>query len=146
MTPASLELSKPNLFHNFTTLGLYLGYLAVGVLFYASVETFDAGTTNSSKWTALDAIYFAHVTMSTVGYGDLTPSSAGSQLFTLFYIVFGVVVIFTRISGLVTAFTQPVFNYCRELLELAFPQHAIDSGRAASRTQAADARALLVAQ
>ena len=122
VTPASLELSRSNLVRNLTTLGLYIGYLAVGILFYQSVES-----TAKGKWTTLDAIYFAHVTMSTVGYGDLTPSSSGSQLFTLVYIVFGVVVIFTRISGLVTAFTQPVFNHCRELLERLFPQETIDS-------------------
>jgi voltage-gated potassium channel len=39
--------------------------------------------------TLLDAFYFAVVTMSTVGYGDMTPTSQVARLFGLSFLVVG---------------------------------------------------------
>ena len=44
------------------------------------------------SWSAGDAVYFATVTMTTVGYGDLKPGSTENQLLTIFFILFGVIV------------------------------------------------------
>ena len=38
-------------------------------------------------WTIIQALYFSVVTLTTVGYGDLTPTSAGTQIFTIIYIL-----------------------------------------------------------
>jgi hypothetical protein len=71
---------------------LYLAtYLTVGCAFYMKVE----------GWTLIDSLYFSMVTMSTVGYGDLSPTMAGSRVFTIIYIVVGIVSVFVRLSGLV---------------------------------------------
>ncbi len=45
-------------------------------------------------WTIIEALYFCIVTLATVGYGDFTPTSAGTQIFTIVYILtgFGVLV------------------------------------------------------
>ena len=45
-------------------------------------------------WTIIEALYFCVVTLATVGYGDFTPTSAGTQIFTIVYILtgFGVLV------------------------------------------------------
>ena len=45
-------------------------------------------------WTIIEALYFSVVTLTTVGYGDLSPTSAGTQIFTIVYILtgFGVLV------------------------------------------------------
>ena len=40
----------------------------------------------TEPWSIVDALYFATVTMSTVGYGDFSPSTGGSRIFTCFYI------------------------------------------------------------
>ena len=40
-------------------------------------------------WTIIEALYFSIVTLTTVGYGDLTPTSAGTQIFTIIYILTG---------------------------------------------------------
>jgi hypothetical protein len=57
--------------------------LAIGVLFYTSVE----------GWSVLDAVYFCVVTLGTVGYGDITPTTNIGKFFTIIYIIFGLVII-----------------------------------------------------
>jgi hypothetical protein len=57
--------------------------LAFGVVFYTQVE----------GWSLLDAIYFCVVTLGTVGYGDITPTTNPGKLFTIIYIVIGLGVI-----------------------------------------------------
>ncbi len=41
-------------------------------------------------WTIIEALYFSIVTLTTVGYGDLAPTTAGTQIFTIFYILTGI--------------------------------------------------------
>jgi voltage-gated potassium channel len=41
-------------------------------------------------WGWVDSFYFTVITLTTVGYGDLAPSSSGSKLFTVFYIAAGI--------------------------------------------------------
>ena len=60
-------------------------YICAGQLYYTSNE----------DWSALEALYFIVATMSTVGYGDLTPTSDGCRAFTAAYILVGVLLIFT---------------------------------------------------
>lgn len=50
--------------------------LLVGsVIFYINVE----------GWTVIDALYFSVMTMATIGYGDFTPSSDLSKIFTVIF-------------------------------------------------------------
>jgi voltage-gated potassium channel Kch len=55
-----------------------------GTLFYWRFE----------DWTVIESLYFCIVTLTTVGYGDFSPTTAGTQIFTIFYILtgFGVLV------------------------------------------------------
>ncbi len=57
--------------------------VVIGVVFYTNVE----------HWSLLNAIYFCVVTLGTVGYGDITPTTDAGKLFTVFYIIFGLAVI-----------------------------------------------------
>ncbi len=58
--------------------------VVTGTLFYWRFE----------DWTVVEAFYFCIVTLTTVGFGDLSPTTAGTQLFTVVYILtgFGVLV------------------------------------------------------
>jgi voltage-gated potassium channel Kch len=37
-------------------------------------------------WTYIEALYFSIVTLTTVGYGDFSPTTAGTQTFTIFHL------------------------------------------------------------
>ena len=53
--------------------------VVTGTIFYWRTE----------DWTIIQALYFSVVTLTTVGYGDLHPTSAGTQIFTIIYILTG---------------------------------------------------------
>jgi hypothetical protein len=57
-----------------------LSVLAIGAVFYHFVE----------GWSWLNAVWFCVVTLATVGYGDLTPSTDVGKIFTMFYIIIGI--------------------------------------------------------
>jgi voltage-gated potassium channel Kch len=50
-----------------------------GTIFYWRAE----------DWTFVQSLYFSVVTLATVGYGDLTPTSDGTRIFTIIYILMG---------------------------------------------------------
>jgi potassium channel subfamily K, other eukaryote len=53
------------------------------------------------KWTIIDSIYFAVSTFTTCGYGDLQPTTEAGQIFTIFFAIYGVLIlgIFIGIAG-----------------------------------------------
>ena len=53
--------------------------LLAGTLFYHSVE----------GWSWIDSLYFSVITLATVGYGDLAPTTLWSKIFTIAYIFIG---------------------------------------------------------
>jgi voltage-gated potassium channel len=57
-----------------------LGWIGIGTVLFHRLES----------WTWIQSFYFPVVTISTVGYGDLVPTSDGSRLFTAIYILVGV--------------------------------------------------------
>jgi voltage-gated potassium channel len=54
--------------------------VAVGTFVYSALE----------GWSLIDALYFSVVTLATVGFGDLTPTTDIAKLFTVGYIVTGI--------------------------------------------------------
>ena len=99
-------------------VGLICGfYFTWSILFYGYYEDIEP----------LDAIYFAVVTMSTVGYGDISASDdVTSELVTVLFIFFGIVVVFGEVSKVVSDLMAPFFACVRNMLDRRFPQQSID--------------------
>ena len=57
-----------------------LSLVAVATVMYRILE----------DWSWVDSLYFSVVAISTVGFGDLTPTTDATKLFTVAYIVAGV--------------------------------------------------------
>lgn len=75
-------------------LGILFTLLLSAVVFYVSVE----------RWSIIDALYFSVMTISTIGYGDLVPTTALSKLFTIMFALLGIgvfVAIVTKIVAII---------------------------------------------
>ena len=87
----------------------------VMLLVYATFGTFYLGADFKPRVTDLvSALYYAMVTMSTVGYGDITPQTTEAKLFAVSIIVLGVAVFATSLTAviapLVTRSLQRIVN------------------------------------
>lgn len=77
----------------FRALGiLLLILLAGGTLFYWRTE----------DWSMLDSLYFCVMTVSTIGYGDLVPTSGLSKGFTMAFAILGIGLFASFVAKLVT--------------------------------------------
>ncbi len=82
---------------------------------YSTLGSFYLGADYKPQITDLvTALYYAMVTMSTVGYGDITPQTSEAKLFTVSIIVLGVAVFATSLTAviapLVTRSLQRIVN------------------------------------
>ena len=68
--------------------------ILTGTLFYWRFE----------DWTVVESLYFCVVTLTTVGFGDLTPTSAGTQLFTIIYILTGLGILVALLASVAEAY------------------------------------------
>ena len=92
----------------FRGLSIVLGsWVALGTIIYSVRE----------GWSLVDSLYFCVMTLTTIGYGDFSPTSTGMRLYTVVYSVMGI--------GLFVAFNARL------------AQFAIESRRTDDRTAAA---------
>ena len=63
--------------------------MLTGTIFYWRFE----------DWTIIESLYFSVVTLTTVGFGDFTPTSAGTQIFTVIYILTGLGILVALLSS-----------------------------------------------
>ena len=71
---------------------ILVSYYAVGGIIYDELE----------GWPLLDSTYFLTVTITTVGYGDICPTTDIGKLFTVAYALVGIIFVFAALSPLVS--------------------------------------------
>ena len=69
-------------------LALSTAIIGLGTIMYRLLE----------KWEWVDCLYFSVVTLTTVGYGDIAPTTSGGKIFTIFYIILGLGIILNFIE------------------------------------------------
>jgi voltage-gated potassium channel len=74
--------------------------LALGTIVYSVLE----------GWSLLDSLYFSVVTLATVGFGDLVPTTDGAKLFTIGYIILGIGILAGFASELLKFRGTPIVN------------------------------------
>jgi len=74
----------------FVALSALVGMISIGTVVYHNLE----------GWSWTDSFYFSVCSITTVGYGDLAPTTEGTRLFTAFYVLVGVAVAFTALGVL----------------------------------------------
>jgi voltage-gated potassium channel Kch len=70
-----------------TAVSLLIG----SILFYTQAE----------GWSIVDSLYFSVMTMSTIGYGDLVPTSPESKLFTILFAILSIGIFVAIVSKIV---------------------------------------------
>ncbi len=77
---------------------LYLATIVIagGAVFYRFAE----------DWSWTDALYFTVITLTTVGYGDLNPTSTPSKMFTVVLVLIGI--------GVIVAFVERIASLAAE--------------------------------
>ena len=90
-------------------ISLYLLLAVFWAIAYALLELLSSGSFNglskplNQGWSS-DWLYFSFVTMTTLGYGDITPVSATARTLAYMQAVFGQFYIAILVAGLVSAY------------------------------------------
>ena len=69
---------------------LVASLLIVGVCFYTVVE----------GWSVVDAVYFSAMSLATVGFGDIVPTTDVGKIFTVVYVLVGIGILVSFFTSL----------------------------------------------
>ena len=70
--------------------------IVTGTIFYWRFE----------DWTIIQSLYFCVVTLTTVGFGDFSPTTPGTQLFTIFYILTGLGILVALLASVAEHYVE----------------------------------------
>ena len=97
-----------------TTLEIVIGSVAIimliGTVAYHAME----------GWGYIDSFYFTGMTITTIGYGDLYPTTAVAKIFTVFFAFGGVSIMLFALSMLATHYFETRERRMGVLLERQF--------------------------
>ena len=82
--------------------------IAVGTVVYSVLE----------GWSLVDSLYFCVVTLATVGYGDLHPTTVVAKLFTVGYVLTGI--------GILAAFASELTKHRHVAERIAEDLHIVE--------------------
>ncbi|XP_071720027.1 two-pore potassium channel 3-like [Rutidosis leptorrhynchoides] len=126
---------------------LLILYLSLGVFIYwYNRDHFVANETH----VVVDALYFCIVTMCTIGYGDITPNSYVTKLFSIMFVLVGFGFIDILLSGMVSYVLDLQENHLLRSLKKGYepdhPSYIIDvkKGRMRIRMKVALALGVVV--
>ncbi|XP_057949939.1 two-pore potassium channel 3-like [Malania oleifera] len=103
---------------------LLVMYLSLGVIIYSfNRENYSAIETNP----VVDALYFCIVTMCTIGYGDITPNSTSTKLFSILFVLVGFGFVDILLSGMVSYVLDLQENYLLRSVKAGREQDAAGS-------------------
>ena len=91
--------------HVIFSLVLGLLFVAGGTIYYSAEE----------GWSQVDSLYFTTMTLTTVGYGDLVPTTDASKIFTSIYSIFGIGVMLYLLGSVVSTFLFNQERYVERL-------------------------------
>lgn len=108
---------------------LLTGYLVFGVLVYSlNRSDFQASETHP----VVDALYFCIVTMCTIGYGDITPASTTSKIFSIAFVLIG--------FGFIDILLSAMISYVLDVQE----HHLLDAAKHRAQGSKLDAPSYVV--
>lgn len=91
LNPENLK-RKHDRYHIFVSLISIASFIALGTVLFHFLE----------GWHFAESFYFSVVTLMTVGYGDLHPTSDFSRVVTAFYVLIGVGITLSSITVVAT--------------------------------------------
>ena len=98
LAQSSFMPARPPALYDWTGVAIALIYFPLGAIVYAVLE----------GWSPIDTIYFLVVTSTTVGYGDLSPSSPLGKLFTCVYALLGMTLVFSALAPVINALQEAI--------------------------------------
>lgn len=109
--------------------GMVFLLLAVGALVVGLVEVlFGAENQRANFGSPINALYWAVVTLATVGYGDLAPQTTAGRLLTSVFILVGMVTISVFTATLASVFTAKRIKEGRGLEKVKATNHVVVCG------------------
>ncbi|KAL6544908.1 hypothetical protein OROMI_023770 [Orobanche minor] len=105
-TTSPSQLGKPSIVRQ--GIMLLILYLSLGVVIYSFSKDNFRGTETHPL---VDALYFCIVTMCTIGYGDITPTSTVTKLFSITFVLVGFGFIDILLTGMLSYVLDLQENY-----------------------------------
>lgn len=91
---------------------LFAYYTSACAIFYYGEEP---------GWRIIDSVYFSTVVMSTVGYGDIVPTTTFTRTMTVILAFVGIAMVFTQVLSIIDAFNSRLVRWMDRQFSELFP-------------------------